>query len=101
MIYFLDDPALNQHRCLTVEIITKFAFGRDIDMIGESDNSFEAEFLDTFDAAAHTIVDMAFAPTFHRLKFILPMPILTAIDKNVANLLKLGDVRASLLPRQV
>ncbi|KAL9562748.1 hypothetical protein ACKAV7_013100 [Fusarium commune] len=77
-------------RCLTVEIITKFAFGRDID-ISEGSDSFDAEFLDTFDAAAHGIVDMVFMPTFNRLKFLLPMPILIKLDKKMASLLKFGD----------
>ncbi|CAI6027427.1 unnamed protein product [Clonostachys chloroleuca] len=78
-------------RCLTVEVITKFCFGIDVDLIDENQVSFEANFLDTFDAASHTIVDMVFAPTFNRLKFIMPMPILTRIDKEIANLLRLGE----------
>ncbi|UPK91592.1 hypothetical protein LCI18_002527 [Fusarium solani-melongenae] len=78
-------------RCLTVEVITKFCFGIDVDVIDENQDSFEAEFLDTFDAAAHTIVDMVFAPTLNRLKFIIPMSILTRVDKKIANLLRLGE----------
>ncbi|KAF5568406.1 cytochrome P450 monooxygenase [Fusarium phyllophilum] len=78
-------------RCLTVEVITKFCFGIDVDLIDENQVSFQAGFLDTFDAASHTIVDMVFAPTFNRLKFIIPMPILVRIDKEIANLLRLGE----------
>ncbi|KAG5796274.1 hypothetical protein H9Q69_004700 [Fusarium xylarioides] len=78
-------------RCLTVEVITKFCFGIDVDLIDENQVSFEASFLDTFDAASHSIVDMVFAPTFKRLKFIMPMPILVRIDKEIANLLRLGE----------
>lgn len=85
-------------RCLTVEVITKFCFGIDVDLVYENQESFEAKFLDTFDAASHTIVDMMFAPSFNRLKFIIPMPILTRIDKEIANLLRLGEVISSQCP---
>ncbi|KAF9870284.1 hypothetical protein CkaCkLH20_12248 [Colletotrichum karsti] len=63
----------------------------DVNTIEASKDTFEAEFLHIFNVASGAQPIMLFHPTLSRLKFLLPRPLLLAVDANIAQLLKLGQ----------
>lgn len=98
MFYPGSNDVLN--RCLTVELITEFLFGRHVNMIEASENTFEAEFLEIFEAASTGQPELLFCPIISRIKFALPRPLLLALDKKLGKLLQIGEViyTAQLFP---
>lgn len=80
------------NRCLTVELITEFLFGRDVNMIEASENTFDADFLEIFEGASTGQPELLFYPILCRIKFALPGPLLFALDKKLAKLLQIGEV---------
>ncbi|KAL6922493.1 hypothetical protein FSST1_006519 [Fusarium sambucinum] len=77
-------------RCLTVELISEFVFGRDVNMIEASEYTFDAEFLEIFDIASASQPILLFYPMISRLKFLLPSSLLLVLDKKLGKLLELG-----------
>ncbi|KAJ5209486.1 cytochrome P450 [Penicillium cf. viridicatum] len=83
--------AHNAFMCLTVELITEFLFGRHVNMIEASENTFEADFLEIFEAASTGQPELLFYPIISRIKFALPRPLLLALDKKLGKLLQIGE----------
>ncbi|KAH8705781.1 cytochrome P450 [Talaromyces proteolyticus] len=82
--------AHNAVMCLTVELITEFLFGRQVNMIEASENTFDADFLEIFEAASTGQPELLFHPTMSRIKFALPRPLLLVLDKKLGKLLQIG-----------
>ncbi|CAG8071881.1 unnamed protein product [Penicillium nalgiovense] len=89
----IDKPfdAHNAVMCLTVELITEFLFGRHVNMIEASENTFEADFLEIFEAASTGQPELLFHPIISRIKFALPKSLLLVIDKKLGKLLQIGE----------
>ncbi|CAI7659082.1 unnamed protein product [Penicillium viridicatum] len=83
--------AHNAAMCLTVELITEFLFGRHVNMIEASENTFEADFLEIFEAASTGQPELLFHPIISRIKFALPKSLLLVIDKKLCKLLQIGE----------
>lgn len=58
-------------RCATVEVISEYAFGLQINMIEESPDTLQAKFLDTFDRAAVLIIEGYHRPFSVGARFVL------------------------------
>ncbi|KAJ5865597.1 hypothetical protein N7534_000150 [Penicillium rubens] len=89
----IDKPfdAHNAVMCLTVELITEFLFGRHVNMIEACENTFEADFLEIFEAASTGQPELLFHPIISRIKFALPQSLLLVIDKKLGKLLQIGE----------
>lgn len=61
-------------------------------MIEASENTFEADFLEIFEAASTGQPELLFHPIISRIKFALPKSLLLVIDKKLGKLLQIGEV---------
>lgn len=64
-------------RCVTVDIITDFAFAESRHLVDNSDESFNAPSLDTFDTASDILWDSIYSPRFREFGTLLPKKLST------------------------
>lgn len=80
----------NAVRCVTVDIISEFAFGRTQGLTQTSDANFYGGFLVTFDAVATVIWDQAYRPYLRKILGAIPKAITRRLSSEVAKILDLA-----------
>ncbi|KAF2772316.1 cytochrome P450 [Teratosphaeria nubilosa] len=83
--------ALNAFRCLTIDIISEFAFASAKGLVEGSDDNFYNKYLDTFDAAVVVIWDSMFNPTVRTIGNALPKFFISSISKEIGLMIKIQD----------
>ncbi|KAH8428282.1 cytochrome P450 [Aspergillus melleus] len=76
-------------RCLTTEIIMEFAFAKSANMLEESSTTFQSWFLTAFDAVARSFWKLQEWPLARKAAGILPIGVVTLIDPQIANVIKM------------
>ncbi|TGO44595.1 hypothetical protein BOTNAR_0785g00010 [Botryotinia narcissicola] len=75
------------YRCVTVDVISRFAFGRSTNLLNESPDSFSAEFLDVNDKLVEGIWEMYFKPVVRYMAMIIPLPVAVRFNKHLSGVL--------------
>jgi cytochrome P450 len=83
--------AYSAFRCVTADIISQYAFARCMDLTEESDDQFYTPFLDSFDAAANVIWNVAFSPISRKIGMAIPKSIAAAISKDLKSIFRFAD----------
>ncbi|KAI0536917.1 cytochrome P450 [Xylaria digitata] len=79
--------ASNAFRCLTIDIITHYAFSQSWMLIDKSDDSFHFPLLTALDAALEGIWDSIYKPILRKLMTTIPSSALSLVHKDVAKFL--------------
>jgi cytochrome P450 len=81
----------NAFRCVTVDIISEYAFARSMELTEKSDKNFHGGFLVAFDAVADVIWDMAYNTTFRKISMAVPKSIGRMMSPKLAAIHNLAD----------
>ena len=81
----------NAFRCVTVDIISEYAFARSMKLTDKSDTNFHGGFLIAFDAVAKVIWDMAYQPMIRKISMAIPKFIGRALSPELAAIFGLAD----------
>ncbi|EKG14777.1 Cytochrome P450 [Macrophomina phaseolina MS6] len=76
-------------RCLTVDVISEFAFGQTAGLLSEREGEFKAGFLEAFDVAAVVVYQMYYRTVQRWLSSVMPLEWIGKIDPKVKELVRL------------
>lgn len=89
--------AQNAFRCVTVDIVSDFAFAKSRHIVEDSDDEFHAEFLAKFDAVAEIFWDSVYSPVLRQVGTFLPRAVAETMSRPLKNIFALADeAQASL-----
>ncbi|KAI5369525.1 Putative cytochrome P450 [Septoria linicola] len=81
----------NAFRCVTVDIITEFAFAKSRNLITSNDDQFSNDFLAAFDATAEFIWNSILSPTGQKIGNLLPQSLVKVMSPQIALILGMAD----------
>ncbi|KAK4547628.1 hypothetical protein LTR36_000585 [Oleoguttula mirabilis] len=78
-------------RCITIDVISQFAFGKSRDLIHEREDSFEAELLNAVDEAGKALPDMTFNNIMRKMALRMPESLVLKLNPGLTPLFKLKE----------
>ncbi|KAI1868825.1 hypothetical protein JX265_006804 [Neoarthrinium moseri] len=81
-------------RCLTVDLITDYAFAGSRNLIENSDDDFNAETLVALDTAAVSIWDSVYQPVARKMASIIPNVVISMMSKELGAMIRLVEEAA-------
>lgn len=77
---------------LTTDIITEFAFAKSANLIEEKSNDLDSWFLDAFDVASQSVVDLQYNALLRQLVKVLPISAVEFLSPKLGSILNLQKV---------
>ncbi|CAF3577128.1 unnamed protein product [Fusarium graminearum] len=88
----------NAVRCTTVDIISHYCTGEPLGQLENSDENFNGDFLDAFDAVSVSLWKFMYQPVFRSLMFGIPASIAKIVSRDARLMIKLyGECHKSAL----
>ncbi|GFF74814.1 hypothetical protein IFM60648_04287 [Aspergillus lentulus] len=87
----------NAVRLLTTDIITEFAFAKSANLIEEKSNDLDSWFLDAFDVASQSVVDLQYNALLRQLVKVLPISAVEFLSPKLGSILNLQKYAESCM----